>query len=180
MIENISFKGLPSNCKYVNENLIVGARQGLKGLKKLVREEGVDLVIDVRSNRRLISKFEEAICKILHLKRVSIPTSLGKEKSSIDTFEKAADLILDNKNGKTFIHCRHGKHRSVMVAAIAQIKAGKIKTAGDLTEFLKEYNYFQINKQGFFSKIFSSKKRQKKINNLRKMKDLFASIFIVH
>ena len=179
MIENISFKGLPPKTRYVAEKIIVGARQGLGGLRKLKNEESVNLVVDVRRKRFFTSTVENLLCKMLGIKRVEIPTTLNKATFTFEPFEKAAEIVGQNTNGNTFLHCKKGKHRSVLVAAITQIKAGKIKTKGDLIEFLDENEFFKPGSKNFLTNIFKLADEKTKRRNFDKLKEHFTYYFMI-
>ena len=176
MINNISCKGLPNNTRYVAKNLIVGAKQGLKGLRQLKNEEGVNLILDVRKKHFFTSLLGKIYSKIAGIKRIEVPTTLGNKYLDIKIFDKASDVIINNKSGKTFLHCRHGKHRSVLVAAIAKIKAGEIRTKGDFVEFLKENHFFDKKQKSLISKLLN--KNPKKTDNFNKIKEQISRYFI--
>ena len=146
MQNNISFRGLPKNTRYVSEKLIVGARQGLFGLRKLQKEEGVNLVIDFSSKKNFpFPLIEILLCKLLKLKHKLIPINLVKKNYPLkEAFEKAKKTISENKDTKIFVHCRSGKHRSVLVAAVLEVFNNRIKTMAGFEEFLKKNHFYDV------------------------------------
>ena len=179
MNNSISFKGLPPKAKYVSDKLIVGARQGLFGLRKLQKEEGVNLVLDLRDKsdifRVLIEKF---LCKILRLKHKFIPIDFRDSKAPMkEVFENSLALINNNKNGKIFIHCRSGRHRSLLLCAAAEIRAFKIKTVEDFEKFLKKFRFYEIRKIKSLSPDVRKKQLEARFRKLNTQKQRFMEIF---
>ena len=177
MTAKISFKALPLNTRYVSNNLIIGARQGLSGLADL-KKEGVSIVLDVRKKHPIISNYQTILCKLLGLKRIQIPTTLAKASFSLDSFDKASQIIADNKSKKIFLHCRHGLHRSVIVALLSQIKQGAVKTSEDFDNFLSKNDFFKVKKSEGFFKKFKHNKNKQKIDNFEFIKKIFFDKFM--
>ena len=174
----ISFKGLPTNTRYVSEKLIVGARQGLCGLRKLQKEEGVNFVIDFSSAKNFPFPFiEKILCKLIRLKQKSIPINLVNENFPLkEAFDKARKTISENSGSKIFIHCRSGKHRSVLIAALMEVFNKRIKTPQEFEEFLKQNHYYEIRHVRKFFIRFKPTDEERKIKieklNLQKRRFL--------
>ena len=148
MVSAISFGALPQKARYISENLIIGAKQRMSSLYQLKNEESVSHVIDLRNGHIFKRLKEFIVCKILGIKYISTPMIIGdKYPLSANQFERIHSLIANNHSGKTYVHCNCGRHRSMLVAAFEEFKAGKIRTFSELSEFLKSGNYFQLNKK---------------------------------
>ena len=177
MINKVAFKGLPNYTRFVSDKLIVGAKQGAFGLKKLKKEEGVTLVVDLCKKKKLIPSGENMVCKMLGIKHVHIPLSFANFSENLkDKLEDVVKIINGNKGGKTFIHCRHGKHRSVLVSALVEMKNGKIKTMDDFNAFLQKHLYYTFHKRPkSLGKI--TPKIQQKLDDLEVLKNNFLKLF---
>ena len=169
MQNNISFKALPQNARYVSEKLIVGARQGLFGLRKLQKEEGVNLVIDFSSRKNFPFPFIEILlCKLLKLKHKLIPINLVNKNFPLkDAFDKARKTILENNDSKIFIHCRSGKHRSVLIAALIEVFNKRIRTPQEFESFLKKNHFYDIRHIRKFLIPFKPTAEERKIRTDR-------------
>lgn len=151
MVSTVSFGALPPKSRYVSEQLIIGAKQKLLGLRQLRDEENVTRVIDLR-NGRYFKRFKEFLtCKMLGLDYESRPMMIGDRFPLVkDEFEQVHSLISSNNTGRTFVHCNSGVHRSLLVAAFEEFKAGRIKTFSELADFLRNDGYFQLGKKVSF------------------------------
>ena len=181
MINNVSFKGLPSSTRYVSDKLIVGAQQGLLGLRKLKKEENVSLIVDLRRKNSFLSVLlEKFYCFILGIKHKYLPLSLSGSNSSLKkACEETIDSIGKNEKGKTFIHCRHGKHRSVLVSAAVEINDSRIQDAQSLEKFLQHHTFYDVRKTKrflLFSVKASAEYVQKKLDNLINQKQRFTEM----
>ena len=181
MNTTISFNGLPPKTRYVSEKLIVGARQGLFGLRKLQKEEGVNLVIDFSSRKNFpFPLIETVLCKLINLKHKLIPIDLVNSDFPIKkALNKATKAIFENENKKIFVHCRSGKHRSVLIAAACEVLKGKIRNAQEFEEFLKNNRYYEIkHKRKFFIPFkLTPEEAACKIEKLKLQKERFLAIF---
>ena len=153
MISNISFGKLPPNTKYISKNLIVGAKQGICGLLDLKQTEDVNCVIDLQWKFGLtICRPESILCKILRLKYCAVPMTLKPKAMPIrEKFEQAFKVFEENKEGRTFVHCSMGWHRSLLFAALTEIRAGRIKNFEDFSEFLKARNFYNVSRRTILS-----------------------------
>lgn len=75
---------------------------------------GINTVIDLRNDPR---KYEKDMVEALGMKYFNIPMSDSSypKPESIETFLR---LINDPANGKTFVHCKGGKHRTGVTGAV--------------------------------------------------------------
>ena len=179
-MNNISFKGLPKNTRYVSKKLIVGSRQGLLGLRKLQKEEGVNLVLDLRDKSDILRVlFEKFLCKVLRLKHKFIPINFKDSKAPIkEIYKKALTIIETNSNGQIFVHCRSGRHRSLLLCAASEINENRIKTEEHFEQFLKKYKFYEIRK---IRNLSPSKKKELLAARFRKLnfqRQKFIEIFI--
>ena len=148
MISSVSFGALPPKTHYVSKNLIVGASLKISQLRQLRNEEEVSRVIDLRNGRHARRLKEFLVCKLLGIDYNSRPMKIGDKLPLVkDEFEKIHSLISGNTQGKTFVHCNNGLHRSMLVAAFEEFKAGRIRSFEELSEFLKNGNYFKLRKE---------------------------------
>ncbi|MCR4881439.1 MAG: hypothetical protein K6A44_05745 [bacterium] len=148
MVSNVSFGALPSGTRRISEKLIVGAKQDFASFRQLRNEEYVSRVIDLRNGRPFKKLKEFIFCKLLGLDYANIPMELRDRHPLIsDSFERIHSLVQGNNSGRTFVHCNSGIHRSILAAAFEEFKEGRIRTFGDLSEFLKNQNYFALNKK---------------------------------
>jgi len=145
---NISFGALPPRTKYITNNIIIGARQNLAGLKQLQQEENISRVIDLRSSCDYKKMFEIINCKTLGLKYQNFPLELMHRKTIQEaTFNKIAKILSSNKDEKIFIHCNSGRHRSMFVASLIKFKDGTLKTIDDFQNFLKQNDFYKLRKK---------------------------------
>ena len=128
-------------------------------LKKI----GVKQVIDLRTH--LISRIPEILmCKIFGIKYNNFEYSHKKAIfPNSDFFQKINDTILQNQ-GKTYIHCRHGKRRTGVCVAVYE-KFHTNKTPQDIikelydtgfNEICKNYDKIPREKYNKFIKIYNS------------------------
>ena len=181
MSSSISFKGLPQGTRYVSQKLIVGARQGLFGLRKLQKEEGVNLVIDFSSKKNFPFPFLEIVlCKLLRLKHKLIPIDLVNTDFPIKrALERAKKAIFENENLKIFVHCRSGKHRSVLIAAACEVLKKRINSPQEFEEFLKQNRFYEVRHVRKFFIPFkpTAEEISEKIKKLNLQKRRFLEIF---
>ena len=166
---NISFGALPPRTKQISHKLIIGARQQWSGLKMLQKEENVSCVIDLRNRKGYKQFFEKLFCKFVGLKYINFPIELAKKnKISPEIFNKIFELIQNNKNGKTFVHCNSGIHRSLFVAAMVKFRDGAIKTKQEFCEFLQNNDFYKLKKKVRcgFKIALTPEERKIRIDNL--------------
>ena len=133
-----------------------------------LKKMGVNQVIDLRVH--FLSRFFEVLmCKVFGIKYQNIKYSHTKSIFPSDNFfEHINDLILKN-DGKTYIHCRHGKRRTGVCVAIYE----KNHTDKTTKEILSEFHNI-----GFKDLILNSKKMStKKYNKLVKIYNDFIEKF---
>ena len=148
MVSAISFGAMPPRARYISENLIIGPKQGISSLRQLRDEEYIGQVIDLRNGRYLRRLREFLVCKFLGIKYRSCPMTIGdRAPLQPEKFEQIHSIINENHNGRTYLHCNSGVHRSLLVGAFEKIKSGEIKSFGDLAEFLKNGRYFDLRKK---------------------------------
>lgn len=109
--------------KRIDDKLIRGrATSNLRILYNL-KKNGITQIIDLRNPSTELSEYvpqgiERIFCHLLNINYCNFKYSHKLEKMpDITFFEKINDKILNN-NGKTLIHCRHGKRRTGVCVAI--------------------------------------------------------------
>jgi len=127
--------------KYIVDNkLIRGSRPLFRDVLKL-KKEGVNQIICVSSKHHYVEKLA---CKLSHINFVQYKRSiLDNTFLGFDDYKNITNNIKNN-DGKTFLHCGLGLHRTAeCVAAYNIFEKGKpfIKT---LTEDIFDKNYFGI------------------------------------
>lgn len=177
MISPVVFRSVPKCVRVVSERLFVGPKLGIFGLTRLKKGGDVTLVVDLCRKKRFIPDFEKFFCRLLGIKHVHLSTSLSTITSDKNGgIERIVNLMGKNSTGKTFIHCRHGKHRSVLCAMLFEFKQGRIKLQ-DLNEFLKKHKFFEFARDFAWHKHTDAQKvtHQLKCEQLR---DQFIDTFI--
>ena len=117
----------------------------LQNLKK----QGITQIIDLRCIKdekvQILSRYSEFLmCKLFNIKYKNIPYSHKKVKMpEMDFFEKINDLIRNNE-GKTYIHCRHGKRRTGVCVAIYE-KIFTSKTQSEILDELFTLGFKELN-----------------------------------
>ena len=172
---NITFGALPPKTRYISKRLIIGARQGLSGLQKLQNEESVSQIIDLRSSNDLKKLNEKICCKVLGLNYKNYPIELMNRKPlNTKIFESILEAI-QNNNGKTFVHCNSGRHRSLFVAAMEAFRNGNIQNFEDFKKFLANRDFYKLRKKSRLGIKFNLTDEDIKIRtaNLDFQKDKF-------
>lgn len=149
--QKVSFKSLPSKARLLGAKMIAGARPAFADMK-LLKEEGVTQIIDLRHRFSLLTQLKERLfCLLYGIKYIKRPITIHKKLPGKKFFHDLADTIYANK-GKTYIHCVGGLHRTNFVAfATLMIKEGV--PFKNLDAFLKKYNYFAIFSKNLKKKI---------------------------
>lgn len=75
---------------------------------------GINTVIDLRNDPR---KYEKEMVETLGMKYFNIPMS-DSSYPKLETIETFLRLINDPANGKIFVHCKGGKHRTGVTGAV--------------------------------------------------------------
>lgn len=89
-----------------------------------LKAKNVTQIIDLREGGKngstFLKKLEKFYCKLFNIKYVEAKMQFVQDKiPDKDYFTKIAKLIEDN-NGKSYIHCHYGKHRTGQAIAIYQ------------------------------------------------------------
>jgi len=142
-IETISEYG----AMYQSGDFYFGGQPNLAALK-WIREEGVSLVINLRSQSE-IDKFtkgafnEEKMIGELKMKYISIPMK-GKAGYSPENLEKFAEAMEKHK-GKVFIHCASaGRVTNIMMAYLIKHKNFSVNEALQFGKKLKYYSPLEL------------------------------------
>ena len=110
---------------------------------KALKEMGINTIIDLRKDSEDYSK---STVESLGMKYVHIPmTGWTTRDESVDEFLKQ---INDQTNGKVYVHCAAGKHRTGLVGAIY-----RLENYG----FDYDTAYKEMKNYGYFSGLFHRK-----------------------
>jgi protein tyrosine/serine phosphatase len=139
-------KAFPSihieNFGQMDERVYRGAQPTAEDYKSL-KELGINTVIDLRKDNENYSK---STVEGLGMKYVHIPmTGWTTKDSSVADFLKTVN---DTSNGKVYIHCAAGKHRTGLVGAVYRLE----NYGWDYDTAYKEMKNF-----GYFSGLFHRK-----------------------
>ena len=82
-----------------------------------MKNNGINQVIDLRKDTNCAQKLEKFFCKLIGLNYINCPLSF-RDKNFVgkDFFLNINKLIAENI-GKTYIHCKKGKHRTGLCVA---------------------------------------------------------------
>lgn len=105
----------------ISDDLFVGAQPQARDLAEL-QALGVRLIISLRALRNPTRSFAEPAVPVLWLRTVDSPFTPIPTR----TFQKGVEAALQvmSSGGRVFVHCKHGRHRSVAMAACILIAQG--------------------------------------------------------
>ncbi|MEO5859266.1 MAG: tyrosine-protein phosphatase [Pyrinomonadaceae bacterium] len=131
-----------ANFGQMDERLYRGAQPSQEDYKAL-KELGINTVIDLRKDNE---PFAKSTVESLGMKYVNIPmTGWNTKDESVTEFLKVAD---DPSNGKIYLHCAAGMHRTGLAGAIYRLE----NYGWDYDTAYKEMKNF-----GYFSGLFHRK-----------------------
>ncbi|MCA1590133.1 MAG: tyrosine-protein phosphatase [Acidobacteria bacterium] len=138
-----NFEGIKIvNFGQMDERFYRGAQPTAEDYKAL-KELGISTVIDLRKDSEVYSK---STVESLGMKYINIPmTGWSTKDESVAEFLKQ---INDAANGKVYVHCAAGKHRTGLVGAIYRLE----NYGWDYDTAYKEMKNF-----GYFSGLFHRK-----------------------
>lgn len=124
-----------------------------------LKQAGVTQIVDLRSNS-LIKPLERFFCKLIGIKYKNLQYSHRMNSLPEEDFFHEVVNTIDKNNGKTYIHCLYGKHRTGICVAMYE----KMRTNKPVDKIISN-----LIKMGF-SDIFANPntKRSKKYNNILK------------
>jgi protein tyrosine/serine phosphatase len=131
-----------ANFGQMDERLYRGAQPAQEDYKAL-KELGINTVIDLRKDNE---PFAKSTVESLGMKYVNIPmTGWTTKDESVAEFLKVVD---DPANGKIYLHCAAGKHRTGLAGAIYRLE-----------NYGWEYDtaYKEMKNFGYFSGMFHRK-----------------------
>lgn len=115
-------------------------------IKKL-KQEGITQIIDLRNSAQTKSFIEKMVCNIIGIKYTNFRFSHRiNELPKDDFFEKINNSITSN-DGKSYIHCQYGHHRTGLAVAIYE-KLHTGKSDSEIVENLINNGYKEINSTG--------------------------------
>ena len=115
----INLNTLPKGQSYVDNNLIRGGYVVSPVTMYRMKKLGITKVIDLRNTQSVVRRIEQFLCSVFKLKYINKPYAFEKMKKLPDE----QDFLCVNKeitenNGKTYLHCVHGKHRTGIFVAM--------------------------------------------------------------
>lgn len=116
----------------ITDAIYVGGQPNPPDLEDL-QALGVRLVISMRALRSPTQRFAEPAIPVLWLRTVDSPFTPIPTRTFLKGVRAALDVIA--AGGKVFVHCKHGRHRSVAMAACILIAQGD--TAEEAMQRLK-------------------------------------------
>lgn len=123
-MKNITFCALPPRVYEITPKAYAGPVLDYNGYKML-KTEGISAIVDLRKmalnfhSLALILK-EKIICASLGIKHKRFPIDLIHEVPDKRYLKQIANET-ESHNGKTYIHCRSGRHRAGIVATAIKI-----------------------------------------------------------
>ena len=112
-----------------------------------MKKEGITQIIDLRNSAHFESPLEKMFCKLFGIKYVNFKFSHRlNDMPNQDFFEKINESILSNE-GKTYMHCQYGHHRTGLAVAIYE----KLHTKKNNSEIIKnmiDNGYTEIASEG--------------------------------
>jgi len=109
------------NLSRITDHLLVGTTPGRDDFAKL-REEGVDLIINMRLLRGNPPRGEDFKLRYLRLRTIDNPLFPIPTATLLRGARAALDVIRDG--GSVYTHCSRGRHRSAAMAASILIAQG--------------------------------------------------------
>lgn len=102
-----------------------------------MKRNGVTQIIDLRQHSHFLKLLEKIQCKVFG---ITYKNKIFKTDTdnipTIDFFHNINNEIIQN-NGKTYLHCKHGIHRTGMCIASYQKEVLKLENSAILKDFLK-------------------------------------------
>jgi dual specificity MAP kinase phosphatase len=105
----------------ITPDLYVGGQPKARDLEQL-QALGVQLIIAMRALRNATGTFAEPAVPVLWLRTLDSPFTPIPTRTFMKGVTAALDVI--RAGGRVFVHCKHGRHRSVAMAACILIAQG--------------------------------------------------------
>ncbi len=105
----------------ITDDLYLGGQPKPRDLAYL-QAEGVRLIISLRALRNPTHALAEPAVAVLWLRTVDSPFTPIPTRTFVRGVAAALDVIA--AGGRVFVHCKHGRHRSVALAACILIAQG--------------------------------------------------------
>ena len=163
----ISFNGIERFKPTVVDNKLMRGCSVTSPLKiRQMKKEGITQVIDLRNSAHIESPLEKMFCKMFGIKYVNHRFSHRQNNIPNDKFFKEINESILSNEGKTYMHCQYGHHRTGLAVAIYE----KLNTKKDNSEIIKnmiDNGYTEIMSKG------ETKKEKKYINQYNQMMDMY-------
>lgn len=108
-----------------------------------MKQEGINQIIDLRNTCYIKRPLEKFFCKLLDINYENFRYSYrNPELPSEDFFSRLNQKIIDN-DGKTYIHCAHGKRRTGICVAIYE-KFNTPKSDKDIIDNMIDLGFHEV------------------------------------
>ena len=119
----------PISIKKVDDRLLRGSAVITTGKMRTLKDEGVTQIIDLRENTNILGiflkKIEQLYCKIFNINYVEKPSILKGNSIPDENYYNDINTTIKNNNGKTYIHCFWGSHRTGFCVAMYEKESKK-------------------------------------------------------
>lgn len=139
-----------------------------------LKKQGVTQIIDLRNKSTELSEIlpqyiERFLCKIFNIHYINFRYNHKIDGLPNTNFFQQINEKITNNNGRTYIHCRHGKRRTGVCVAIYE----KLYTNKSKKEILNELYYMG------FSELYTKENHlpQRVFNRLTKIYNNFITAF---
>ena len=142
-------------CRVIDKHLSVG-KPILSPLKLYeMKNNGYTSIIDLRQHSRISKFIEKCVCKLLNIKYNNIVfKTTNDDIPNIDFFHNINEQIVKN-NGKTYLHCKHGLHRTSMCVAAYEKESANIDNNTILNNFIKNFYANKIGEENRLNNVFN-------------------------
>ena len=150
----------------VDNKLMRGASVLSPFKMRTIKNNGVTQIIDLRNSAYIERPLEKLMCRLFGIKYVNYKFSHRKtDIPNKEFFERINNAITGNQ-GKTYVHCQYGRHRTGLAVAVYE-KAHTKKTNAEIIQNMINNGYCEIISEG------KTQKEKKYINQFKQMWDSF-------
>lgn len=129
-VKDLKIIFLPTKIYKVDARLLRGNAVFSPVKAMRLKHNNVNRVIDLRNKEKkatlLLKKMEEFYCKLFGIKYENMTCYISTTSvPEQDFFNQLNRKIIENKGGKTYLHCHYGNHRTNMCVAMYEKSIGK-------------------------------------------------------